>query len=376
MTKVDRKLSVLFVLPNIQGGGAERVVLTVLRHLDRRRFILSLAIIDGREAELASDLPAGVEIVVLGRARVRYSAVALIRHIRKTRPDIVFSVLGHLNLLFALLKPVFPRVTRLIARETIVLSSNLVDNPFSTAWRLAYRLLLPRCDAIICQSRDMRDDLVRGLGLSDKNMVVVQNPVDVERIRHLSNDSIESHAATKRPNRAASIQLVGAGRLVRQKGFDMLVEAIALLGDARVHLTLVGDGPLRDELKRFALNLGVASRIHFVGFQKNPYPFFKSADAFVLSSRFEGMPNVVLEALACGTGVIATPAPGGVHELLEGRPRCLIAKSISARGLADAIGSYNFAAGKTDDQFALDEYSVERVSSCYAEIFCAVANAP
>ena len=76
-------------------------------------------------------------------------------------------------------------------------------------------------------------------------------------------------------------------------------------------LTLLGEGPLRPELERLAQQSGVADRVHFVGFQKNPYPFFAQADAFVLSSRYEGFPNVVLEALACGTPVIATPAPGG-----------------------------------------------------------------
>jgi glycosyltransferase involved in cell wall biosynthesis len=160
---------------------------------------------------------------------------------------------------------------------------------------------------------------------------------------------------------------------VWEKGFDLLIEAIALMRDPRVHVTIVGDGTLRDELQRLTLHLGVASQVHFVGFHKNPYPFFKIADAFVLSSRIEGMPNVILEALACGTGVIAVPATGGTRELLEGRLKCALAESVSALSLAQALRSYEFTRRADRIHFKLEEYTVENVCRSYAEIFLKVA---
>jgi glycosyltransferase involved in cell wall biosynthesis len=372
-----RTVSVLFVLPSLHGGGAERVILTILRHLDRRRFAASLAVIDGRDPIFAADLPTNIDVIDLGFTRVRYSAASLTHLIWKRRPDIVFCVLGHLNLLLALIKPCLPRATRIIARETIVMSSYLVDNRSAWLWKAAYRWLLPRCDAIVCQSQDMKDSLVNDLGISGKNMVVVQNPVDIARVRALSDAPVE-HGILRDCSDDSSriIHLVAAGRLVWQKGFDLLIEAIALLKNPSIHVSILGKGPLRIDLGNLAQQRGVARQIHFLGFQSNPYPLFKRADAFVLSSRFEGMPNVILEALACGTGVIAMPAPGGIDELLRGRPRCLVAKSVSAHGLAEALRDYDFANQGGSAQFALDDYTVENVCRRYAEVFLAVADHP
>jgi glycosyltransferase involved in cell wall biosynthesis len=370
-----RKPHVLFVLPNLQGGGAERVILTLLRHLDKNQFAVTLAVIDGRDSVFEGDLPDTVEFIDLKCTRVRYSISALIRLIWKRRPDVVFSVLGHLNLMLAVIKPFLPRSTKLISRETVVVSATLVGNYFSGAWRLAYRLFLPRCDAIVCQSHDMQNGLISDVGLSNDNLVVVQNPVDVERIGKLSRAAIPSAlVGASSDDTSTRIQLVAAGRLVWQKGFDLLIEALAILGNPRFHVTIIGQGPLREELDRLAVKFGVASQVSLIGFQKNPYPFFKSADAFVLSSRFEGMPNVILEALACGTGVIAMPAPGGINEMLEGRPRCVVAKSVSARGLAEALEGYDFSMSRDRTPFQLDDYSVENVCARYGEVILSVVN--
>jgi glycosyltransferase involved in cell wall biosynthesis len=364
------------VLPSLHGGGAERVVLTVLRHLDRRRFAISLVVIDGRSPIFAADLPADVEVTDLGFTRVRYSAVSLIGLVRKRRPDLVFCVLGHLNLLLALIKPCLPRETKIITRETIVMSSYLVGNRFAWLWKVAYRWLLPRCDAIVCQSQDMKHALVNDLGISNENMVVVQNPVDIERVRARSNAVLDSsNWRDFCDNTSKKINLVAAGRLVWQKGFDLLIEAVAILNNPSVHVSILGNGPLRDNLANLAIQRGVARQIHFVGFQANPYPWFKRADAFVLSSRFEGMPNVILEALACGTGVIAMPAPGGIDELLRGRPRCVVAESVSAGCLAAVLKSYDYDV-TTREHFLLEDYTVETVCRRYADVFVEVANQP
>ena len=136
------------------------------------------------------------------------------------------------------------------------------------------------------------------------------------------------------------INFVSAGRLVASKGFDLLIEALALCGNPRLRLTLLGEGPLREKLEALAKSRGVAGQVRFVGFQSNPYPFFFKADAFVLSSHFEGFPNVVLEALTCGTPVIATPAVGGVREILEGVESCVVVGEITAQSLSGAMGSF------------------------------------
>jgi glycosyltransferase involved in cell wall biosynthesis len=162
---------------------------------------------------------------------------------------------------------------------------------------------------------------------------------------------------------------VAAGRLAAEKGFDLLIEAIALLSDPRIHLTILGEGPLRGELEALARERGVSERVRFAGFQANPYVFFAKASALVMSSRFEPFPNVVLEALACGTPVIATPAPGGILEILEGRPGCAVAHEISARSLADAIAQYRFGDRRGPAEPELPEYSATHICAEFAALF-------
>jgi glycosyltransferase involved in cell wall biosynthesis len=368
-----QKVSILFVVPTLQGGGAERVILTILRHLDRDLCQASLVVIDGSDRQFDADLPRDLEIIDLQCQRVRFGAKRLVSLIRYRRPNVVFSVLGHLNLLLALLKPLFPRRTKLIVRETIVVSSNLAASRWAWVWRIAYRRLLPRCDAIVCQSHDMKQDLIDDIGIRGVNITLLPNPVDVARVRELSVTPIDNAAWQKFVGNAAQIRLVAAGRLVWQKGFDILIKAFALLADRRLHLTIIGTGPMRAELLQLSGELGVDSQMDFTGFMANPYPMYRSADAFILSSRFEGMPNVVLEALACGTGVIATPSPGGIVEILQGRPRCMIADATDSKGLADAIANYDFGSDARSEEFDLEEYAAERVCKRYAELFRVVA---
>jgi glycosyltransferase involved in cell wall biosynthesis len=114
-----------------------------------------------------------------------------------------------------------------------------------------------------------------------------------------------------------------------------------------------------------AAQQGVAQQVRFLGFQSNPYPFFANADAFVLSSRFEGFPNVVLEALACGTPVVATPATGGIKEILAAVEGCVLADSVTAAGLARALE--HVPRGRRLSEAAVDPYAMDRITRRYEQ---------
>lgn len=328
---------ILFLLPSLAGGGAERVVTTLLHHLDRTRFAPALAVLSMRNAVLKDAIPQDVELIDLGCSRLRYAPKKLLTLIRQRRPEVVFSTVGHLNLAIAAMRPLLPRGIRFIARETTVVTEGLRDEsryPRLHGW--AYRRLYPAFDLVICQSQAMREDLVRNFGFPEARAVVIHNPCDVERIRTLAAEG------TLRPSNEGplALNMVAAGRLVPSKGIDLLLEAVAQCGHPDLRLTVLGDGPLRQELAERAAELGIADRVWLAGYQGNPYPFYARADAFVLSSRYEGFPNVVLEALACGTPVISTPATGGVREILDQLADCKVAESVSAEALAAAIRSW------------------------------------
>jgi glycosyltransferase involved in cell wall biosynthesis len=133
-------------------------------------------------------------------------------------------------------------------------------------------------------------------------------------------------------------------------------------------LVILGEGRLGGELRALVQRLGLEGQVHFAGFQRNPFAWFTKADAFVLSSRYEGLPNVVLEALACGTPVIATPAPGGIDELLGNQPDCVVAASISAPALAEAMQRWLDGSRAKVGAEAVAPYAVQRIVSRYEEV--------
>jgi glycosyltransferase involved in cell wall biosynthesis len=348
--------NVLFIIPTLTGGGAERVIVTLAKYLDRRRFRVALAVVDTRDAVLREDIPADVEFIDLGAGRVRYAMTRIIALAWRTKPDVLFSTLGHLNVALAMVRFLLPRGIRTVARETTVVSCSLRLQRHRGTWEALYRWFYRRHDEVICQSRYMRDDLVRNFRFPESRACVIHNPVDVDRIRTLA----EQPASLPEVARDA-VRLVAAGRFDREKGFDLLIEALRLLDLSSVHLTLLGQGPLADELQQQVRISGLDARVFFAGFQKNPFPWFARADALVLSSSYEGFPNVVLEALACGTPVIAVPAPGGTREILDGIGQCVVAKEVSASSLAEAIKSWLEGSRSRVPDSAVDPYRVEKI---------------
>ncbi len=334
--------------------------------MNRSLFRLGLAILDMREAVYLDDVPEDVEFIDLRCTRVRYALPKVMRLIWRRRPDVVFSTLGHLNLALAMIRPLLPNGVRYIGQEVCVVSENLSEYAHPRLWRWAYRRFYPRFDVVVCLSVHMREELISRFGFPPGKAVIIHNPVDIERIRRLAAEVISTDYAPPASHTETAPHLVAAGRLSREKGFDLLIEALALCG-RRPRLTLLGEGPLRPALEELARQRGVAHRVRFAGFQKNPYPFFARADAFVLSSRSEGFPNVVLEALACGTPVIATPAPGGVAEIAELAGGVLLASAVDAESLSVAIKRFIGAESRLGS-ITLTPFHVDKIVDQYQNL--------
>jgi glycosyltransferase involved in cell wall biosynthesis len=157
----------------------------------------------------------------------------------------------------------------------------------------------------------MKKDLINFFSLLPQKAIVIPNPVDTGRIDQIL---LNIH----NPYKPGRFHLVSVGRLNYQKGFDLLFRALkkSLGMVSGLHLTIVGEGPEKNSLKRLAEGLGIMDSVSFAGHQDNPFPFMAHADLFISSSRWEGLPNAVLESLACGTPVLAFDCPGGTGEII------------------------------------------------------------
>lgn len=302
-------MRVIFVLPSLTQGGAERVMLTLLAHLDRERFEPILAVGAAR-GELVHAVPADVPLRELGGPRARQAVPGLVRLARRERPRVIFSTLGYLNVLVALARPLLPGDAVLVGRETNIPSRHLAGGPWPRLLPFLYRRLYPRFDRVVCQSRDMLRDMVDHFGLPEARARVLHNPVDVAGLA-------ERARAGGGGLPAGRVNLLAAGKLMPQKGFDLLLRALARAGDPDLFLTVLGEGPQRARLLALRDELGLSERAAFPGLAADPAPCMAAADLFVLSSRYEGFPNVVLEAQACGTPVLAFDCPGGLSEIMR-----------------------------------------------------------
>ena len=361
---------VLFVIPSLGGGGAERVMVSLARRLDRSRFEPHLAALEAAGPCLG-DVPPDVPLHDLHTRRVRRALLAMARLVRSLRPQVVLSTLGELNLMVILSRALWPRSVRILVRESTLVSARLARDVRSPRFMAGLiRWLYPRADGIICPSEAILLDLAEGFKVPRHKMVRIYNPLDVDRLRELAD-------AGPRPYSGPGPHLVSAGRLSPVKGYELLIEAMAEVVKTlpSADLTILGEGPEEGKLRALVARLGLAGRVRFAAFQPNPYPWLKHADLFVLSSRYEGLPNAMLEALALGTPAVARDCPGGVREILAGCPVGRLVLGDGAGALAadilDALRAGLQGCEPGDLARFLDRFRPEAVVSQYESLLLA-----
>jgi glycosyltransferase involved in cell wall biosynthesis len=326
------RLRVLLLIPHLGGGGAEQVTALLARGLSRHKYELHLGLVTRSNATRPT-LPPWVTVHSLGASRVRAGAFRLLRLVRQLKPDVILSGMAHLNFLVLMLRPLFPRTTRVLVRQNGTVSAALAQGQLPRYTRLLYRLLYRHADRVICQSRSMAVDMAGELEIGAEQIAVLPNPIDLAGIR----------AAENGPDQwtGPGPHLLAVGRLSREKGFDLLLRAFADVRNSFPHadLLVAGAGPEEAALKAQCYELGLDEAVCFAGHLDRPYGCFPGATLFVLSSRHEGVPNALLEAAAAGLPIVALPASGGVVDLLRDRPYAWLATEISAAALADSLDS-------------------------------------
>lgn len=267
------------------------------------------------EGESTANLPNDTRLIDLGARRPLLAVPALARYLKERRPEILFATEHYSG---------FPALYALMIARTSTPCVIRQDNTWSmdmarAHWRhrvlnsLVARLLFPKA-YLIAVSKGVAIDIAEQLSLSDKRITVIYNPVVSPRLQLLAKQSVDHPWLGNN-----DIPLILAiGRLAPAKGFDVLISAFAeLIRHTPAKLLILGEGPERSNLESLVSSLGLRDYCQLPGYERNPYRFLARANAFVLSSRFEGLPTVLIEALALNTPVVATDCPSGPREILD-----------------------------------------------------------
>jgi glycosyltransferase involved in cell wall biosynthesis len=355
---------ILFILPSGRMGGAEKVMMTTLENLSRREFSLHLAFVSA-DGPLLKSIPEDIPTYSLGGKRLIHSLGAIIRLVRCLRPDIVFTSLYGLNISVLLIKPFLPSRTKIIIRESNLPSVALANEKYPKLLRRLISWSYPKADRIIALGNAMQLDLINTFKIPCHKTVVIPNPVDQSQLQDMAHN-------TSNPFDAQKFNFLAVGSLRQQKGFDLLIESMAMVvfQCPQVHLTIIGDGPLRSSLQNLIEENKLTNFVTLAGYQSNPYPYFYHADRFVLSSRSEGLPNAVLESLSLGTPVFALDTPGCIHDIITNEAAGNIVHPPTTTALAtEMLQTIGHAKPSTSSGLLSKRFHLQTVMNDYINLF-------
>jgi glycosyltransferase involved in cell wall biosynthesis len=306
MAEPKRRAAIL--LPNLGGGGAERVALAIAADLIERGHEVDLLLVEAR-GQLLPLVPAGARIVDLKAHRLRAALRPLIRYLRQAAPDVLNAHMWPLTVVAIMAHRLARSRARLVIMDHTALSRH---EPAGKARRLlkwTTRLFYPLADERIIVSKAAAADLARLSGITPDRIAVVYSPV---RTPATLAGGAEAETAWRGPGP----RILGVGSLNKVKNHALLLDAFARLQRRDARLVILGEGELRADLERQAEALGIAARVSLPGFAIDPWPYFASADLFVLSSDYEGFGIVLAEAMYSGLRIVSTDC-GGSREILD-----------------------------------------------------------
>lgn len=381
MMSSEDPFEVMFFLPQLGGGGAEMNAVRLAGGLLEAGVtpVYAVARGPGSYAEL---LPKEAEVIVLDTGGINSSTLRLVRAVRPLarlidarRPNVVCPVMVTPGL------AALAALRRARHKPAAVLS---IQNSLSVSHeqeptlkdRVELRLIrhrFPAFDGAIALSGGVAAELRRIVPPLANRVAVVPNiglPLPSQTKRALT---LDRPAAS-----GARCTLLACGRLTKQKDYPTLFRAFARLSGADIRLDILGDGELRPDLEQLARDLGIADRVNFLGFQRDPFSHMRRADIFVLSSRWEGFGNVLVEAMAMGAPVVATDCPHGPSEIITDGKTGLLVPTQDPDALARALQRLIDDAGLrqrlgTDGQTHAQRFSAQRIGAAYAEHFRSMA---
>jgi glycosyltransferase involved in cell wall biosynthesis len=332
-------LRLAIFLPTLGGGGAERVMLNLARAFVEGGHKVDLVVANAH-GTYQGILSPGVRLIAFDVRRTWRALLPLARYLRREPPDRMFTAMEDAGALALCARLLAGRRMPIVCGIHNTLSKQLAGG---SGWRFRFwlalsRLAYPWAEAVVAVSEGAAADARAVLGLRPERVTVIANPVLTPDLAAWAAETIDHPWFA--PD--APPVILACGRLSAQKDYPTLLRAFAKLrgGDRAARLLILGEGEERAPLRRLAKELGIAADVDMPGFTANPYAFMARCAVYVLSSRYEGSPVVLVEALACGCRVVATDCPSGPAETLAGVPGAALVPVGDFAALAGAIKAF------------------------------------
>jgi glycosyltransferase involved in cell wall biosynthesis len=365
MLNSEKRIAIF--MPTLFGAGGQRSMLNLAHGIAECGYAVDLVLAQA-EGSFLSEVREPVRVVDLKASRALASMPALVRYLRHQRPEVMLSVFGYVNIVAILSRRLAGVATRLFVNEQNTVSLE-AGNASSWRGRLTPRLMkrfYPWANGIVVVSNGVRDDLAQLTNISRERITVIYNPSVVKAEVQEKAQAPLDHPWFK-PDQPPV--LVAVGRLQMQKDYPMLIRAFARVRQNRpARLLILGEGKERPMLEALIEEHGLEKDVSLPGFVMNPYTYMARASLFVLSSRWEGLPTVLIEALCCGTPVVSTDCPSGPREILRDGQYGPLVPVGDAEALAGAIETSLEGKTANPPSESWQPYEVENVAGQYIHL--------
>jgi len=302
--------TICLLVPNLGGGGAERVAVNLANSLTERNIKVHLVVFK-KTGDYWDLLSRNVKIFSLESrgGRGRYAIISFIKYLRKEKPESVLAFMEHANLVAIISNILIRGKALLVISEHTTISKTKrrkIEN-------IILRAFYPFADKIVTVSKSAADDLEKYVNHKKGQITCIYNPIVTSEL------SVRAREGSDHPYFKSGVPVILAvGRLTSQKNLGLLIRAFAKTKrHIKAKLLIIGEGLERGSLQNLVESLQLQEDVDLAGFQKNPYAYMSRASLVALSSNYEGLPSVLIEALACGTPVVSTDCESGPKEILD-----------------------------------------------------------
>lgn len=364
----DRRIALL--LHALHGGGAERVMVNVANAIAERGHAVDF-LLGNAEGPYLSDVAGEVNVIDFGKRHTSRAFPQFVRYLRTERPVALLSTIAHVNILAIRAAKIAGTGVRVVVRETNTHSLRLGSETGMKAGliRRLIGLSYPHADAVIAPSQGVLEDLATQFGVARGKMHQIYSPTVSEGLARQAEKPLPDtwFQADQPP------VILSVGRLSVQKDYGTLLRAFAeVRARVPVRLMILGEGEERPALENLIGELDIGEDVRMPGFVENPFQYMSRARVFALSSRWEGLPNVLIEALACGSPIVSTDCPSGPREILDGGKygRLVPPRDVDAlaAALSESVNESFDAADRRRQKGRAADFSVERTADKYLDV--------